>query len=56
MRALLIVTALITLTACGQKGPLYLENEQSPDTGTAPVTQTGIDEEALIASKREQDK
>ena len=51
MRHLIMISAFFLLTACGQKGALYL-----PESSEEAVTQSDANKDPLLASQREQDK
>ena len=51
MRHLVLISALLLLTACGQKGALYL-----PESSEEAVMQSDANKDLLLASQREQDK
>ena len=52
-RYFITIASLLILTACGQKGPLYLP-ENEPETASAVQQQE--DPSLKVASQREQDK
>lgn len=58
MRVFPAILALTALTACGQKGPLYLEKEQSgqPESVSSRALTAETDDDQLLASRREQGK
>ena len=51
MRHFVMISAFFLLTACGQKGALYL-----PESSEEAVTQSDANKDPLLASQREQDK
>ena len=51
MRHLVLISALLLLTACGQKGALYL-----PGNSEEAVERNDANNDQLVANQREQDK
>ena len=51
MRHFVMISAFILLTACGQKGALYL-----PESSEEAVMQSDANKDLLLASQRELDK
>lgn len=57
-RYLIFLTSLLILTACGQKGPLYLPEDNPAETNEAQAQPSPATGEAQIetASQRKPDK
>ena len=51
MRHFFMISVFFLLTACGQKGALYL-----PESSEEAVMQSDANKDPLLASQREQDK
>ena len=51
MRHFVMISAFFLLTACGQKGALYL-----PESSEEAAMQKDANKDPLLASQREQDK